>query len=136
MRAPRENAIWMPKLRACGPVQAEAITDLRGLLLRGLAKSFQARGVDQAFLETDITCTCGATVHTRSTVPNMRVAVCSNCHPFFTGRQKMVDTTGRVEAFRKKFSVENTLCPQATRSLIWPHSPLSPDVLLARPALM
>ena len=54
-------------------------------------------------IETDITCTCGATVHTRSTVPNMRVAVCSNCHPFFTGRQKMVDTTGRVEAFRKKY---------------------------------
>jgi large subunit ribosomal protein L31 len=54
-------------------------------------------------IETDITCTCGATLHTRSTVPNMRVAVCSNCHPFFTGRQKMVDTVGRVEAFRKKY---------------------------------
>ena len=56
-----------------------------------------------ASIETDITCTCGATVHTRSTVPNVRVAVCSNCHPFFTGRQKMVDTTGRVEAFQKKY---------------------------------
>ena len=52
MRAQRENAIWMRDLRACGLVQAEAITDLRGLLLRGLAKSFQARGdIDQAFLE-------------------------------------------------------------------------------------
>ena len=52
MRAPRENAIWIRDLRACGPVQAEAITDLRGLLLRGLAKSFQARGaLDQAFVE-------------------------------------------------------------------------------------
>ena len=52
MRAPRENAIWMHDLRACGCVQAEAITDLRGLLFRGLAKSFQARGdIDQAFLE-------------------------------------------------------------------------------------
>jgi RNA polymerase sigma-70 factor, ECF subfamily len=52
MRAPRENASWMRDLRACGPVQAEAITDLRGLLLRGLAKSFQARGaLDQAFVE-------------------------------------------------------------------------------------
>jgi large subunit ribosomal protein L31 len=54
-------------------------------------------------IETDITCICGATLHTRSTVPNMRVAVCSNCHPFFTGQQKMVDTVGRVEAFRKKY---------------------------------
>jgi RNA polymerase sigma-70 factor, ECF subfamily len=52
MRAPRENAIWMRDLRAGGPVQAEAITDLRGLLLRGLTKSFQARGaLDQAFVE-------------------------------------------------------------------------------------
>jgi RNA polymerase sigma-70 factor, ECF subfamily len=52
MRAPRENASWIRDLRAGGPVQAEALTDLRGLLLRGLAKSFQARGdIDQAFLE-------------------------------------------------------------------------------------
>jgi len=43
MRAPRENASWIRDLRACGPVQAEALTDLRELLLRGLAKSFQAR---------------------------------------------------------------------------------------------
>jgi RNA polymerase sigma factor (sigma-70 family) len=52
MRAPRENASWIHDLRAGGPVQAEALTDLRGLLLRGLAKSFQARGdTDQAFVE-------------------------------------------------------------------------------------
>src|SRR5512132_2584176 len=52
MRAPRENTSWMRELRAGGPVQAEALTDLRGLLLRGLARSFQARGdLDQAFVE-------------------------------------------------------------------------------------
>lgn len=52
MRTPRDHDTWLRALRACGHVQAEAITDLRGLLLRGLAKSFQARGdVDQAFLE-------------------------------------------------------------------------------------
>ena len=54
-------------------------------------------------IETDITCTCGATVHTRSTVANMRVAVCSNCHPFFTGRHTMVHPAGRVEVFRNKY---------------------------------
>jgi large subunit ribosomal protein L31 len=54
-------------------------------------------------IETDITCTCGATVHTRSTVPNMRVTVCSSCHPFFTGRHTMVDPAGRVEVFRNKY---------------------------------
>ena len=52
MRAPRDNASWIRDLRACGPVQAEALADLRELLLRGLAKSFQARGaVQQAFVE-------------------------------------------------------------------------------------
>ena len=52
MRTTRDHDTWLRALRACGHVQAEAITDLRGLLLRGLAKSFQARGdVDQAFLE-------------------------------------------------------------------------------------
>jgi RNA polymerase sigma-70 factor (ECF subfamily) len=52
MRAPRENAVWIRDLRACGLIQDAAITDLRGLLLRGLATSFQARGtLDQAFME-------------------------------------------------------------------------------------
>ena len=52
MRAPRDNAIWMRDLRTGGPVQAEALTDLRGLLLRGLTRSLQARGdLDQAFVE-------------------------------------------------------------------------------------
>ena len=58
------------------------------------------------YAETAITCTCGATIHTRSTTPNLRVAICSNCHPFFTGRQKGVDTAGRVEAFQKKYGQE------------------------------
>jgi len=42
------------------------------------------------YAETDITCTCGVTYHTRSTTPNLRVVVCSNCHPFYTGRQRVV----------------------------------------------
>ena len=61
-----------------------------------------------ASIETDITCTCGATVYTRSTVSNMRVSVCSNCHPFFTGRQKLIDTEGRVERFTKKFGAQTS----------------------------
>jgi large subunit ribosomal protein L31 len=53
--------------------------------------------------ETTIVCACGESVQTRSTVPNLRVAICSKCHPFFTGRQKLVDTAGRVEKFRRKY---------------------------------
>ncbi len=55
------------------------------------------------YVETTITCACGETIQTRSTVPNLRVAICSKCHPFFTGRQKLVDTAGRVEKFRRKY---------------------------------
>ena len=52
---------------------------------------------------TTITCACGEVIHTRSTKQNIKVEICSRCHPFFTGKQKFVDTAGRVEKFRKKY---------------------------------
>ncbi len=55
------------------------------------------------YLETTISCACGNTYATRSTVPDLRVAICSKCHPFFTGRQRLVDTAGRVEKFQRKY---------------------------------
>ena len=55
------------------------------------------------YVETTVTCACGEVIQTRSTVPNLRVAICSKCHPFFTGRQKLIDTAGRVEKFRRKY---------------------------------
>jgi len=56
------------------------------------------------YVETTIMCACGETIQTRSTVPNLRVAICSKCHPFFTGKQKFVDTAGRVEKFQRKYN--------------------------------
>ena len=53
-----------------------------------------------------ITCACGEVVHTRSTKQNIRVEICSKCHPFFTGKQKFVDSAGRVEKFLKKYKKE------------------------------
>jgi len=50
-----------------------------------------------------VTCGCGNSFETRSTVPTIAVEICSKCHPFFTGTQKFVDTAGRVEKFQKKF---------------------------------
>jgi len=50
-----------------------------------------------------VTCGCGHTFETRSTVPELRVEICSNCHPFFTGQQRFVDTAGRVERFTRKY---------------------------------
>ena len=54
--------------------------------------------------ETTITCVCGNVIHTRSTKQNIRVEICSNCHPFFTGKQKFVDSAGRVEKFQKRYA--------------------------------
>ncbi len=52
---------------------------------------------------TTITCTCGAVYETRSTVQNLKVGICMQCHPFFTGEQRFVDTAGRVEKFAKRY---------------------------------
>lgn len=53
--------------------------------------------------ETTITCACGEVIHTRSTKKNIRVEICSKCHPFFTGDKKFVDTAGRIERFEKRY---------------------------------
>jgi len=60
-------------------------------------------GIHPDYIDTTITCNCGEVIHTRSTVPSIKVEVCSKCHPFFTGKQKLVDSAGRVERFRKRY---------------------------------
>jgi large subunit ribosomal protein L31 len=56
---------------------------------------------------TTITCACGNTIETRSTVRDIKVEICSACHPYFTGKQKLVDTAGRIERFRKKYNLKD-----------------------------
>jgi len=56
------------------------------------------------YSETTVTCACGETFQTRSTAKDIHVEICSKCHPFFTGKQKLVDSEGRVEMFKKKYS--------------------------------
>ncbi|MDR1143441.1 MAG: 50S ribosomal protein L31 [Spirochaetaceae bacterium] len=56
--------------------------------------------------ETTITCACGNVIETRSTVKDLKVEICSACHPFFTGKQKLVDTAGRIERFRRKYNIK------------------------------
>lgn len=55
------------------------------------------------YFETTITCACGNVIKTRSTVKDLHIEICSKCHPFFSGKQKFVDTAGRVEKFQKKY---------------------------------
>ncbi|HDN67865.1 MAG TPA: 50S ribosomal protein L31 [Firmicutes bacterium] len=62
-------------------------------------------GIHPKYEEATITCSCGNTIKTRSTVKKMRVEICSRCHPFYTGAQKLVDSAGRVEKFQKKYGL-------------------------------
>jgi len=55
---------------------------------------------------TKIVCACGAVIETRSTVQDLKIEICASCHPFFTGKQKLVDTAGRVERFRQKYNLD------------------------------
>ena len=60
-------------------------------------------GIHPQYVEATVTCACGYTFKTRSTKPVIKLEMCSNCHPFFTGKQKLVDSAGRVERFQKRF---------------------------------
>ncbi len=59
--------------------------------------------IHPSYEETTITCACGEVIHTRSTKKNVRVEICSKCHPFFTGDKKYLDTAGRIERFEKRY---------------------------------
>ncbi len=61
------------------------------------------KDVHPEYQECGVTCACGNTFKTRSTKKEIRVEICSMCHPFFTGKQKFIDSAGRVEKFKKKF---------------------------------
>ena len=63
--------------------------------------------INPKYKETKITCACGNVIETRSTKENIRVEICSKCHPFFTGKQKLVDTSGRVDMFKKRYGMQD-----------------------------
>ena len=56
------------------------------------------------YYDIKITCACGNVIETASTLQKITVAICSHCHPFYTGKQKLIDTAGRVERFRKRYA--------------------------------
>lgn len=63
------------------------------------------QGIHPDYKATTITCACGAVYNTKSVKENLKVDICSKCHPFFTGKQKFVDAGGRVDKFKKKFNL-------------------------------
>ena len=61
-------------------------------------------GIHPEYTKTTITCACGNVIETKSTKKDIKVEICSQCHPFMTGKQKIMDTAGRVERFKKKYA--------------------------------
>lgn len=69
-------------------------------------KTAMKENIHPDYQETTITCACGNVIHTRSTKKDIKVEICSKCHPFFTGKQKLVDTSGRVDMFKKRYGLK------------------------------
>jgi large subunit ribosomal protein L31 len=65
-------------------------------------------GIHPEYTKTTITCACGNVIETKSTKKDIKTEICSQCHPFITGKQKILDTAGRVERFKKKYAVNET----------------------------
>jgi large subunit ribosomal protein L31 len=61
-------------------------------------------GIHPTYKKSLVTCVCGATFETRSTMGDIHIEICSACHPFYTGKQKLVDSAGRVERFKRKYA--------------------------------
>lgn len=61
-------------------------------------------GIHPQYETTTVSCACGHVFETRSTAKDVKVEICSNCHPFFTGKQKLVDSAGRIEKFKRKYA--------------------------------
>lgn len=63
------------------------------------------KDIHPKYYTVQVHCACGNTFETKSTVEELRVEICSACHPFFTGKQKLIDTAGRVEKYRQKYKL-------------------------------
>jgi len=69
-------------------------------------KGIMKEGIHPEYTETTITCACGNAITTRSTRKDIKIEICSKCHPFMTGKQKIIDTAGRVDRFKKRYAAQ------------------------------
>src|SRR5688572_21105363 len=86
------------------------------------------------YTEVTVTCGCGNSFVTRSTAPKIAVEVCSNCHPFYTGKQKFVDTAGMVEKFTRKWQSSEAKQAKDQHDAKAPAAPAKPAAVPARPS--
>jgi large subunit ribosomal protein L31 len=73
------------------------------------------KGIHPAYHDVTVVCACGHTFKTRSTKKDLRIEICAECHPYFTGKQKLVDTAGRVERFQRRYQPSEELAAQRAR---------------------
>ena len=71
------------------------------------------KGIHTEYKRAIVTCICGNTFETRSTVGNIHLEICSNCHPYYTGKQKLVDSAGRVERYNRKYAKKTVVAEPA-----------------------
>ena len=72
------------------------------------------KGIHPEFHEINVVCACGSTFQTRSTKKDLRVEICSACHPFFTGKQRLIDSAGQIEKFTRKWGKKKETATPAT----------------------
>ena len=96
MAAPTRQAPTRPLSDRGGPGSPQTALDAKARL------DCVKTEIHPEYVEAHVRCTCGNEFTTRSTKPELHVEICSNCHPFYTGRQKLVDTGGRVERFQRR----------------------------------
>src|SRR3954465_2746489 len=75
---------------------------------QGTKEQAVKEGIHPKYFDVEARCACGTTWKTRSTKPELHLEICSSCHPFFTGKQKLLDTEGRVERFSKKYGAQTS----------------------------
>jgi large subunit ribosomal protein L31 len=81
---------------------ATGITTDMGVIRSAVESGEMKQGIHPEYVLAHVRCSCGNEFYTRSTKPDLHVEICSECHPFYTGKQKLVDTGGRVERFRRR----------------------------------
>jgi len=97
------EALAEPALEAAKFLRSLPFSSRTGIVVFSREVAIVKVGIHPEYVETTITCACGEVVRTRSTRPDIRVEICSKCHPFYTGKQKLVDTAGRIERFQRKY---------------------------------
>jgi len=87
------------------PVLLFLLYDLNETYFQSKEVTAMKEGIHPNYQQTTIKCACGEIIETGSTSKDIRVEICSKCHPFYTGKQKLVDTSGRVDKFNRKFGL-------------------------------